>query len=175
MQMQTNPCYENLQRTKSIKTAETDQSHPYRTEMSLVLSYNGNKSKYSTLQNLDKTHESDTDTPPPNLPHAMKLLPNKLTYTSKNEPFIQIPIAHEITPINANESSVLTKSQTNLTNDHKKSNIRTEISNNGNNHESECNGHVINSTSLKDDEINSMLKTNNSNETHDSVMGYTKF
>lgn len=63
--------YENSEAIKS-------NDHPYRTEMNLVLSYDGQKSKYST--SADKVHEGCT--PPPNVPAAMKLLPNKLAYAS---------------------------------------------------------------------------------------------
>lgn len=82
MQMQKNPMYENV---KSVKNSDSDQPHPYRTEMSLILSYNGNKSKYSTTKNIDKAQESDIETPPPNVPQAMKLLPNQLPYATKND------------------------------------------------------------------------------------------
>lgn len=79
MQMQSNAVYEN------VTSSDSDQTPPYRTEMSLVLSYSGNKSKYSTTQNADKKLGSENDSPPTNFPHAMKLLPNKLTYTAQNE------------------------------------------------------------------------------------------
>ncbi|XP_031637143.1 uncharacterized protein LOC116349721 isoform X2 [Contarinia nasturtii] len=83
MQMQTNAVYEN------VTSSDSDQTPPYRTEMSLVLSYSGNKSKYSTTKNSDKKPDSDNDASPTNVPQAMKLLPNKLTYT--NEMLKQMP------------------------------------------------------------------------------------
>lgn len=86
MKMHKNQIYENV---KSAKNTNSDQSHPYRTEMSLTLSYNGNKSKYSTNQNADRMQEPEIDTPPANVPQAMKLLPNKLPYASKSEIFKQ--------------------------------------------------------------------------------------
>lgn len=59
------------------RSSDSDLSHPYRTEMSLVLSYNGNQSKYST------TNSNDSDIEPTlSLPSAMKLLPNQLVYTT---------------------------------------------------------------------------------------------
>lgn len=86
MKMHKNQIYENVKRAENTNS---DQSHPYRTEMSLTLSYNGNKSKYSTNQNADRVQESEIDTPPANVPQAMKLLPNKLPYASKSEIFKQ--------------------------------------------------------------------------------------
>lgn len=87
MQLQSSPqlnrIYENV--TTSKHTA-SDQSPPYRTEMSLVLSYDGNKSKYSTSQNSTKSQGSD-QSPPPSIPKAMKLLPNKLQYAGKSDLF----------------------------------------------------------------------------------------
>lgn len=88
--MQMDRLYEHVPNT------DADQSPPYRTEMSLVLSYSGNKSKYSTTQTPDKRLEGDVETPPPNLPHAMKLLPNKLTYNGSNEIFKQMPTDQSI-------------------------------------------------------------------------------
>lgn len=81
IQLQNNKLYENMDAIN-----RNDSDHSFRTEMNLVLSYNGNKSKYTTQnkQELDKTQDSDIDTPPPNFPQAMKLFPNKLAYTVKN-------------------------------------------------------------------------------------------
>lgn len=59
------------------RSSDSDLSHPYRSEMSLVLSYNGNQSKYSTAN----TNDSDIE-PSLSLPSAMKLLPNRLVYTT---------------------------------------------------------------------------------------------
>lgn len=59
------------------RSSDSDPSHPYRTEMSLVLSYNGNQSKYSTVN----SNDSDIE-PTLSLPSAMKLLPNRLVYTT---------------------------------------------------------------------------------------------
>lgn len=59
------------------RSSDSDLSHPYRTEMSLVLSYNGNQSKYSTAN----SNDSDIE-PTLSLPSAMKLLPNRLVYTA---------------------------------------------------------------------------------------------
>lgn len=56
--------------------------HPYRTEMSLVLSYDGQKSKYTSSPTPEPDKAQEPGTPPPNLPQAMKLLPNKLAYAS---------------------------------------------------------------------------------------------
>lgn len=56
--------------------------HPYRTEMNLVLSYDGQKSKYTTSPTMEPDKAQEPSTPPPNLPQAMKLLPNKLPYAS---------------------------------------------------------------------------------------------
>lgn len=119
MKMHKNQIYENV---KSAKNTESDQSHPYRTEMSLILSYNGNKSKYSTNQNVDKAQESDVDTPPPNVPQAMKLLPNKLPYAAKSEIFKQSfinPQHSEQGNVNIENSAneeILSKSQVSETN-----------------------------------------------------------
>lgn len=79
MQIQTNPIYQNI----DASTDSNAEEHPYRTEMSLVLSYNGNKSKYKSHDS-DKTSDvTDIDTPPPSIPQAMALLPSKLTYAMK--------------------------------------------------------------------------------------------
>lgn len=72
MQMQTNQIYENI---------DVDE-HPYRTEMSLVLSYNGNKVKYKSHDSDKLSDCTDIETPPPNIPQAMALLPNKLPYAA---------------------------------------------------------------------------------------------
>lgn len=124
--------YENVNRAKSIISSDSsDHSHPYRTEMSLILSYNGNKSKYSTNKSTDKSQESETDTPPPNLPQAMKLFPNKLMYTpnsgtsssssnnnNESTPSIEhdLDLANEDIDYSANEKS-FAKSQTNVAKD----------------------------------------------------------
>lgn len=108
MNMQKNRIYENC---KSAKTPDIDQAHPYRTEMSLVLSYSGNKSKYYTTHNADK--ESDIETTPPNLPQAMKLFPPNLTYTGKSEIFNQSPAKMDQTTANTENSAneeILSKS-----------------------------------------------------------------
>lgn len=185
MQMHKNATYENLKRAKSSTSSDSDQQHPYRTEMSLVLSYNGNKSKYSTSQNSDKTQSSDIETPPPNLPHAMKLLPNKLTYTGKNDLFKPIDTSqvaeksNEHTENSANER-VLTKSQAvslELSNgNNKKANGRkNEKSNSKNdeNHEPESNEDVTNANSRRHDDSNSQLTVNESNDAQESVIVLT--
>lgn len=83
MQPQSNRIYENV---TTEKHTDADQSPPFRTEMSLVLSYDGNKSKYSTNRNSTKQQESDqSQTPPPCVPMAMKLLPKKLPYTGQSD------------------------------------------------------------------------------------------
>lgn len=77
------------------RSSDSDLSHPYRTEMSLVLSYNGNQSKYSTAN----LNDSDIE-PTLSLPSAMKLLPNRLVYTTpsnrlEDEPELQ-PLQNSI-------------------------------------------------------------------------------
>lgn len=92
--------------------------HPYRTEMSLVLSYDGQKSKYTTSSDLEKAQEIGT--PPPNVPQAMKLLPNKLPYASTTASKSDIEINAIDSPRNdANNENdtnekLLTKSQVKL-------------------------------------------------------------
>lgn len=61
------------------RLSDPDLLHPYRTEMSLVLSYNGSQSKYSTA-----TSNYSNIEPTPSLPSAMKLLPNRLLYTTSS-------------------------------------------------------------------------------------------
>lgn len=173
MHVQKCPTYENIKRSKSITSSDSDQSHPYRTEMSLVLSYNGNKSKYSTSQQCDKNQGSDMDTPPPNLPHAMRLFPNQLNYAGKNEPVKAIHTGLDVKPINENTdnnsneplTNTLLESSQNL---HKKGN------DNENDREPECNGNVTNSTSLKNDDSNSKIKTNDKNNAEDLVILFNR-
>lgn len=125
IQQKNTNTYENVQRAKCTTTSDSmEQSHPYRTEMSLILSYNGNKSKYSTNKlTTDKSQESETDTPPPNLPKAMKLFPNKLLYTTNNNnnsnDKATTNIGNESNSTNENidnteNEKMLTKSQINL-------------------------------------------------------------
>lgn len=105
---------------ENVPSTDSDQTPPYRTEMSLVLSYSGNKSKYTTTKNANKTQESDSDTPPPNIPVAMKLLPNKLTYAGKTE-YKQIGTTSQdaeqsiVNVENSANEEILSKFQTNPT------------------------------------------------------------
>lgn len=126
MQQKNANTYENVKRAKSTTSSDSsDHSHPYRTEMSLILSYNGNKSKYSTNKSTDKS-QSETDTPPPNLPQAMKLFPNKLLYTPNNDNSNskstqnigqESELANDENIDNSANEKMLTKSQTNLPHD----------------------------------------------------------
>lgn len=166
MHVQKCPTYENIKRSKSITSSDSDQPHPYRTEMSLVLSYNGNKSKYSTSQQAAKIQESDIDTPPPTLPHSMKLLPNKLNYAGNNESFKAVHTGLEVKPINENTDNssnepIMKKSQANEPIDKNK---------NDNDRESESNGNIMNSNSLKDDDSNSKININDKNNAEDLVI-----
>lgn len=186
MQMQqknASNTYENVKCAKSSTSSDSsDQSHPYRTEMSLVLSYNGNKSKYSTNKSTDKSQESETDTPPPNLPQAMKLFPNKLMYipssssssgnNNNNELFKstqsigqELDSANEIVDNSANEKS-LTKSQTNLANDNGSANNRNadkniSIGKHADKNDSE-NNELKTAAQRENNESSSILKTTDS-------------
>lgn len=108
--MHKNQIYENVE---SAKNSDSDQSHPYRTEMSLILSYNGNKSKYTSTKNASNSLESDVETPPPNVPHAMKLLPNKLPYAIKSELFKPSQLSEQgnVNIENSANEEILSKSQ----------------------------------------------------------------
>lgn len=183
MQVQKTATYENVKEAKCSTSPESDQSHPYRTEMSLVLSYNGNKSTYTTNQNADKKHESDVETPPPNLPHAMKLLPNKLTYTGNNERFkpYNVPIpehTNENTDNSANEK-IATQAIESTSSDEKSGNSRKhEISTkNDDKHDTKSHrdgGNVTIKTD-DDDESQSNGKTKDTNDSHDSVKIFLLF
>lgn len=176
IQMQKNPTYENVKNGKSIKNADTDQPHPYRTEMSLVLSYTGNKSKYSTNQSADKLRESNVDISPTNLPEAMKLLPNKLNYVDKSEKFKQItqPTYADIEQVNINTENsaneeVFTKSQDNTSverSDKKNVDVPKKTENgdgkNGENRELRTNGEAISSTINRENDVDSQLKSKDS-------------
>lgn len=68
-----------------------EMQQPYRTEMSVVLSYNGNQKKVIERQELSSIPRVDsciatdgTVTPTQTLPRAMKLLPNTLSYVKKD-------------------------------------------------------------------------------------------
>lgn len=108
---QTDRVYRN---SETIKGPD----HPYRTEMSLVLSYDGQKSKYTTSSDLEKAQE--TGTPPPSVPHAMKLLPNKLPYASAtatksdNETNVIDSPRNDANNENDTNEKLLTKSQVKL-------------------------------------------------------------
>lgn len=171
IQMQKNPTYENVKNGKKMKNTDTDQPHPYRSEMSLVLSYTGNKSKYSTNQ--DKSQESDVDTLPSNLPEAMKLLPDKLKYAEKNEIFKQItqPTYADIEQVNVNTENsaneeMFTKSQVNTSLETSDSNNKNMTENvdtkNGENRELKRNGEAISSTIKRENEVDSQSKSRDS-------------
>lgn len=108
--MHENQIYENVE---NAKNSDSDQSHPYRTEMSLILSYNGNKSKYTSTKNASNSLESDVETPPPNVPQAMKLLPNKLPYAIKSELFKPSQLSEQgnVNIENSANEEILSKSQ----------------------------------------------------------------
>lgn len=77
MQFHNNRIYED------IRTNESQQ--PYRTEMSVVLSYDGNQKNAIEKQQSSAIAHGDNcnagpDTPTQTLPRAMKLLPNTLPY-----------------------------------------------------------------------------------------------
>lgn len=185
MQMQNSATYENVKRIKNTTSCDSDQQPPYRTEMSLVLSYNGNKSKYCTSQYSDKIQESDIDTPPPSLPHAMKLLPNKLTYAGNNELFKPIQNAQDLESGNAHmENStnehISTKSKDVKNEDkngnEKKSNGRKNEKNNknGEHFELKSNGNTNNLNLPKCDDSNSPKISTEFNDAHESVSLLTK-
>lgn len=76
MQFHNNRIYEGGSRA--------DEGHqPFRTEMSVVLSYDGNQKKAKALVSQSNTATDGTDTPTQTLPRAMKLLPNTLPYIKK--------------------------------------------------------------------------------------------
>lgn len=144
-----------------VPSTDADQSPPYRTEMSLVLSYSGNKSKYSTTQTPDKRLESEcVETLPPNLPHAMKLLPNKLT----NEIFKQMPTDQSnLHSENSVNEEMLSNSQVeniNLKNSRNKEN--------GGKHEF-VNSDCAAANGSKDKETNLKSTKRNSNDSQESV------
>lgn len=177
IQMKSNQLYEN------VPSTDSDQTPPFRTEMSLVLSYNGNKSKYSTNQSPNKTQDSDTDTPPPNIPLAMKLLPNKLTYAGKPE-YKQIGGSSQeaeqsiVNVENSANEEILSKSQVNSMHDSTDSNGKTSKINenalkNGEKQEFGSNGDNAGSSGSK--ETNSKSKKRNSNDSLESVRQFLNY
>lgn len=98
MQFHHNEIYDG-----SDAIVDTYNEQPYRTEMNLILSYDGHQSKFtekSQHQNSFVSESENTDTPPPNVPHAMELLPNTLPY-----------VIMENTNYAANESSAFDSKQ----------------------------------------------------------------
>ncbi|XP_055304780.1 uncharacterized protein LOC129569695 isoform X2 [Sitodiplosis mosellana] len=174
MQMQSNRLYEN------VTSTDSDQSPPFRSDLSLVLSYSGNKSKYSTTQNSEKTQDFDVDTPPPNVPLAMKLLPNKLTYAGKTE-FKPIgcssqEVEQSIANVeNSANEEILSKSQVNSTYESNECNgkvtkTKEKVAKNGEKHEDGTNGDSTSPSASKEKEANSNSKTKkrDSNDSQDS-------
>lgn len=170
IQMQSNQIYEN------VNSTDSDHSPPFRTDLSLVLSYSGNKSKYSTTQNGNKSQDSDVDTP--TMPIAMKLLPNKLTYAGKTElkPIngSSQEVAQSIVNVeNSANEEILSKSQVNsmhesCENNAKTSKIKEKMVKNGQKRE---NGENASSSGKKEKETNSKSKSKkrDSNDSQDSV------
>lgn len=116
MRLQKNQIYESVDGTKSN---DSEQMHPFRSEMSLVLSYSGNKSKYTTAKDSDKTNDSDVDcTPPPKLPSAMELFPNKLAYGATRDRYgteHNIEMPNNDAPKEVNKNAINKENNTNET------------------------------------------------------------
>lgn len=166
IQMQSNQIYEN------VNSTDSDHSPPFRTDLSLVLSYSGNKSKYSTTQNGNKSQDSDVDTPPPTLPLAMKLLPNKLTYAGKTELRPTGGTSQEadqsiVNVENSANEEILSKSQANSVHESNESNGKTSKSK----EKAMKNGEGASSSGKKEKETNSKSKAKkrDSNDSQDSV------
>lgn len=82
MRFQNNKIYES--------PSEAMYQQPYRTEMNLILTIDGDQPKFtekvqSQYDNVI-TDTDYTDTPPPSIPSAMKLLPNTLPYIKLDQP-----------------------------------------------------------------------------------------
>lgn len=177
--MQSNRIYENV---TTAKHTDADQSPPYRTEMSLVLSYSGNKSKYSTQQIAANVQEPVIHTPPPSLPRAMKLFPNKLAYAGKSDSFksgIPVDVEQKIvnTDNSANEEmqsktqmgSVIERSESDASNKKPSARNNEQMTKNGDNPEPKK---IDTGNSLSDDkqkETNSTKIKRDSNESQESV------
>lgn len=171
--MQPNRIYENV---TTAKHTDADQSPPYRTEMSLVLSYSGNKSKYST--NVPKAQDPEIHTPPPSLPRAMKLLPKKLAYAGKSDPFKSgIPSDAEQTIANADNSTneelqsktqVIERTESDASSKRPSRNSE-KVATNSDNRELKKNGSSNGLTDDKLKEKNSKKINRDSNESQESV------
>lgn len=91
MQFHNNRIYEG--------SRANEMQQPYRTEMSVILSYDGNPKKIIEKPSLPALSPGDgcvgtdgTDTPTQTLPRAMKLLPNKLSYIKKDASTVPVPL-----------------------------------------------------------------------------------
>lgn len=88
MQFENNRIYEQPKFPNNID----GMPHPYRSEMNLILSFDGSKSSFVEKKNVTSEEPSMTSTaygeksgtPPPKIPIAMELLPNTLPYVKKD-------------------------------------------------------------------------------------------
>lgn len=80
-----------------------EMQQPYRTEMSVILSYDGNPKKVIEKASMPTVPRGDgcigtdgTDTPTQTVPRAMKLLPNTLAYIKKDASTAPVPSTSRI-------------------------------------------------------------------------------
>lgn len=89
MQFENNRIYDQPKFAKNIDPSQ----QPYRSEMNLILSFDGSKSTFVEERNENsgnhvmppKEFEENLETPPPKIPVPMELLPNTLPYIKKND------------------------------------------------------------------------------------------